>query len=220
MTTTASAAHRRALLLALGVLVTTLALAVAVLFGREGNASGAGAGPLEFSTADAELVFPNAEAPGDASVTAGALLLCAPQPGIVIDEVVPVDGIGVHAFEAKIRIFRIRESNHQGVVGEPVLAAYGAPPRVELGGPRHHTSLLAGTLIDGNHATVDVPTCAETTSAPGERTVELLLSLTGGPAGAKVAGVTVRYHAGGTAYEAHIPVGMILCGSQVTDPDC
>ena len=198
-------------------MLLALVLAVAVLTGRQDGAAST-VGPLEISAGNTELVFTTPPRKGEWSVTAGSFLLCAPHPQITIRDVIPIDATGARAFDAVVREFRIRH-RAAPLVGEPIIGAYGVPPRVGgVTNPRE--SRLLGTLTDAADATPAVPTCEESTGAPGDPAAELMLVVTGGRGGAKIDGVTVRYEASGVEHETRIRLALTLCGSKVTDPDC
>lgn len=217
---TVSAGKRRTLLVVAGV-VLALALTVAVvsvLGNRVVHGAAGGQGPLEISAGETELVFAHPGEVGDWSIVAGSFLLCGTPDQVTIRDVAPTAATSVKDFDAVLREFRIRHRPGP-LVGEPLLGAYGSPPWV--GGvtdPRE--SRLVGALRDAAAADVQPPSCAESTGAPGEPAAELMLVVTAGSVGARVDGVTVRYDSDGVEYRSDISVALILCGTEVTDPDC
>jgi len=217
---TVSAGKRRAVLVLAGVALA-LALAVTVVSARGNRIGGAGVGdgPLQISAGETELVFTApADRADDWSVVAGSFLLCGTVEEVTIRDVAPTAATSVSDFDAVVREFEIRRRS-KGLVGEPLLGAYGTPPWVGgVADPREDR--LVGVLRDAAAADVRLPGCAETTSAPGEWAAELMLAVSAGSAGARVDGVTVRYTSGGVEYRTDISVALILCGSEVTDPDC
>lgn len=216
---TVSVGKRRTLLVVAGV-VLAVALAVAVLSVRGSRVDGApgGQGPLEISAGETELVFATPREVGDWSIVAGSFLLCGTSDQVTIRDVAPTAASSVNDFDAVLREFRIRHRRGP-LVGEPLLGAYGTPPWVGgVADPRE--SRLVGVLRDAAAADVQPPSCADSTGAPGEPAAELMLVVTAGSAGARVDGVTVRYDSGGVEYRVDISVALIMCGTEVTDPDC
>jgi hypothetical protein len=183
------------------------------------NSSGQGSGPLRSVDTETGVVFPalqgNGLDPGTWSATAGSFLLCSATPDITIAAVEPANASDVAAFTATVRQFTIADTAD----GTPVLGGYGTPPVIggQDGSDQSH---LTGTLAAAAGHTLEVPACEATAGTPGTDAVELLLTVRADEQGAKLDGVDVSYEAGGRQHLLHIPVTMVLCGSEHRDRDC
>jgi hypothetical protein len=216
-----------AVVVVVGVLVVALAtvglwLSVGNDTGVEGAESSAlGPGPLTIKAGKTELVFPGPRQKRASgwSAVAGGFLLCGPGAGeVTLTKVAPLHGDHADSFASFTRTFTIDPDNRD-LVAEPVIGAYGQPPRIG-GIDNPHEDQLLGPVVPAVGAEVDPPACEDTTSAPGETAVELMVGASAGPEGASFDGVTVDYEIDGRHYQAKVAVRVTLCGSQVTNSDC
>ena len=181
--------------------------------------SAQGSGPLYTVDTETGVVFPalqgNGLDQGTWSATAGSFLLCSATPDITIAAVEPGNASDAAAFTATVRQFTIADTAD----GTPVLGGYGTPPVIggQDGSDQSH---LTGTLVAAAGHTLEVPACEATAGTPGTDAVELLLTVRADEQGAKLDGVDVSYEADGRQHLLHIPVTMVLCGSEHRDRDC
>lgn len=174
--------------------------------------------PLEIKAGNTEVVFPAPPSDPAWSAMVGGLLLCAPGKDVTVTHVAPLHGIRAGTFTSHIRVFTIQRSP-AGQVGEPFIGGYGAVPWI--GGQGHpHEDRLIGDIETAAGATLVPPPCEDTTSAPGEDTVELIVGLTAQREGAAFDGVAVEYASEGHHYRTRVDVRVTLCGTEATDPDC
>jgi hypothetical protein len=216
-----SAATRHARAVAAGAVVVALLVVALATFGvwsLEGHGDSAGPGPLEIKAGRTEVVYPAPRENAAWSVIAGGFLLCAPEREVTVTKVAPLHDSGAETFSAFTRAFTIGRLD-SGRVGEPVIGGYGTPPWIG-GKDDPHPDRLIGDLQSAEGLTLTPPRCEDTTSAPKEPAVELLLAVAAGKNGAVVDGVTVDYEAGGQHYRTRVDVEMTLCGTQVHDSDC
>ncbi|MDI6912023.1 hypothetical protein [Nocardioides sp.] len=220
MRTAVSAMLRHRLAVAVGTVVVALAaFGLWTLPSISPSARGGdGPGPLTIKAGNTELVFPAPPVSASWSATAGGLLLCAPGSEVAITKVAPLHGSNAETFDAYVRSFTIR--SHADPVAEPVIGGYGTPPRIGGRGDAHQDR-LAGHLQTAAGATgLRPPRCEDSTSAPGEAAVELMVGLTAGRQGAAFDGFTVDYDVAGHHYRTRVNLRVTLCGTRVTEPDC
>ena len=137
---------------------------------------------------------------------------------MTLTAVSPARAEKAETFTAYARSFTIKH-RRDGMVAEPFIGAYGKPPWIG-GIDNPHEDELVGPVVPAEKYTVTPPICSNTTSAPGEHAVELVLGLSAGSTGALVDGAVVDYAADGQPYRTTIDVRITMCGSEVTDPDC
>lgn len=201
------------------VALLVLALALLVVWRSRERSDGAGRGPLKVKAGNTELVFPAPPHNESWAATVGGLLLCSPgQQTVTLTGVVPRHGLRAESVAAVTRAFEIQQRK-QPLVGEPAIGGCGTPPWI--GGIGHpHENRLVGAFQDVAGGAVVPPSCERTTSAPGEKAVELLVTLTAGGEGATFDGLTVEYTLRGEKFRTAIPVQVTLCGTGMRNADC
>lgn len=119
---------------------------------------------------------------------------------------------GLLSSGAVVRRF-VRGKDGRGAL--PVLAGFGVPPRVGDPNPNARPR-MPGTFEQAHRSHVALPVCGEEPDA----VAELLVTATVSRAGGRAKDVALRYTVDGVPYRHRMPLTMVLCGSEVTNPDC